>query len=102
MKIRDIETINRLIARLGEVRQMIVAASSADATDFELFIERPGDGSIRMSREGASSTHFQGFGTSEGFLEGLRALALAEFRAREAEIKAELAAFGVEDDEGAA
>ena len=96
MKIKDIAAVNALIGRLEEVQKMIGAATNADADDFELFIERPGDGSIRMSAEGASSTHFQGFESSGGFLEGLRGLALKEFRAREAAIKAELAAMGVE------
>jgi len=99
MKIKDIAAVNALIGRLEEVQKMIGAATNADADDFELFIERPGDGSIRMSAEGASSTHFQGFESSGGFLEGLRALALKEFRAREVAIKAELAAMGVEAEE---
>lgn len=99
MKIKDIAAVNQLIARLEEVQKMIGAATNADADDFELFIERPGDGSIRMSAEGASSTHFQGFEASTGFLEGLRELALREFREREVAIKAELAAMGVEAEE---
>jgi len=99
MKIKDIAAVNQLIGRLEEVQKMIGAGTNADADDFELFIERPGDGSIRMSAEGASSTHFQGFESSGGFLEGLRELALKEFRAREAAIKAELAAMGVEAEE---
>ncbi len=99
MKIKDIAAVNRLIGRLEEVRKMIGTAANAETDDFELFIERPGDGSVRMSAEGASSTHFQGFEASAAFLEGLRELAQREFRAREAAIKAELAAMGVEADE---
>jgi len=99
MKIKDIAAVNQLIERLDEVQKMIGAATNADADDFELFIERPGDGSIRMSAEGASSTHFQGFASSALFLDGLRALALQEFRTREAAIKVELAAMGVEAEE---
>ena len=99
MKIKDVEQVNHLIAELEEVRRMIGTATSADVGDFQLFLEGPGDMSIKMSAEGASSTHFQGFAASEGFLEGLRKLALKELRAREAAIKAELASFGVEADE---
>jgi hypothetical protein len=99
MKIKDVERVNHLIAELEEVRRMTSAAGAAETGDFQLFLEGPGDMSLKMSAEGASSTHFQGFAASAGFLEGLRKLALEELRAREAAIKAELASFGVEADE---
>ncbi len=99
MKIKDVAAVNQLIGRLEDVQKMIAAATHAEADDFELFIERPGDGSVRMSAEGASSTHFQGFESSTTFLEGLRQLALREFREREAAIRGELAAMGVEADD---
>jgi len=98
MKIKDVEHINRLLAELKTLKDLISHAERADPGDFELFVELPGDASIKMSAEGSSSTHYEGFSTSKGFLERLKALALEELRERQQAIEQELAGLGVEVD----
>jgi hypothetical protein len=99
MKIRDVERINELLKALGVVQELIARTERAEADDFELMIERGGDGSIKLSLEGADSTHYQGYAVSEGFLAKLKALALEELAARRRAIEADLKAMGVETDE---
>ncbi len=96
MKIEDIDKVNHLISELNGMKQLIAHAENADPVDYELFIKLPGDASIRMSSEGAASTHYQGYAVSPEFLTKLRRLAVEELDARRHGIIAELAALGVE------
>ena len=98
MKIADIDKVNRLIAELKGMQELIVHAERAEPGDCELFVKLPGDSSIRMSSEGAASTHYQGFSASIDFLRKLQQLAIEEMEARRQRIVAELAALGVEAD----
>lgn len=98
MKIKDVEHINRLLADLRSIQELIGHAERAEPNDFELFVELPGDASIKMSAEGGSSTHYEGFSTARTFLERLKALALEELRARQRGIEQELVGLGVEVD----
>jgi hypothetical protein len=99
MKIKDVERINALLKAREEVMGLIARVERAEAGDFELMIERGGDGSIKLSEEGADSTHYQGYPVSMAFLGKLQALSLAELGARRAELERELAGMGVETEE---
>ena len=96
MKLEDIDTVNHLVAELNALKGLIAHAERAEPVDCELFIKLPGDASINMSNEGASSTHYLGFSASPDFLGRLKALAMEEFDARRRGIIAQLAALGVE------
>ena len=96
MKIQDIDRVNHLVAELNGLKELIGHAGHAGPADYELFIKLPGDASIRMSNEGAASTHYQGYAVSPEFLAKLRGLAVEELNARRRGIIAELATFGVE------
>jgi len=96
MKIQDIDKVNHLIAELNGMKELIGHAEHADPADCELFIKLPGDASIRMSSEGAASTHYEGFTASPEFLRRLQSLALEELDVRRRRIVGELAALGVE------
>lgn len=96
MKIADVERINALLKARTMVLELIARTGAAEPADFSLLIERGGDGSIRLSEEGADSTHYQGYPVSPVFLGKLRALALAELDSRRAAVEAELGALGVE------
>jgi hypothetical protein len=96
MKIQDIDKVNHLIGELNGMKELIAHAERADPADCELFIKLPGDSSIRLSSEGAASTHYQGFSASAEFLRGLQRLAVEELDARRRRIIEELAALGVE------
>ena len=98
MKIKDVEQINHLLAELKSAQDLISHAERAEPRDFELFVELPGDASIKMSEEGASSTHYEGFAASRALLEKLKALALEELRTRQRGIEKDLAKLGVEVD----
>jgi len=99
MKIKDVEQINHLLAELKAIQELITHAEHAEPADFELFVELPGDSSIKMSAEGSSSTHYEGFSTSRTFLDRLKALALDELRDRQKGIEQELAGLGVDVSE---
>jgi len=96
MKIQDIDRVNHLIAELSGVKELISHAGHADPPDFELFIKLPGDASIRLSSEGAASSHYNGFSASPEFLSRLQNLAIEELDAKRRNIVAELATLGVE------
>ncbi len=96
MKIQDIDKVNHLIVELNGMKELIGHAERADPGDCELFIKLPGDASIRMSSEGAASTHYEGFSASPEFLGKLQRLAVEELDARRRAIVAELATLGVE------
>ena len=100
MKIQDIDRVNHLIGELNGMKELIAHAEKAEPSDFELFIKLPGDASIRMSGEGAASTHYQGYSVTPDFLRKLQRLAVEELDARRRGIIAELAALGVEAESG--
>ena len=97
MKIQDIDRVNHLVAELSGVKELIGHAEHAEPPDYELFIKLPGDASIRLSNEGAASTHYAGFSASPEFLR-LQRLAIEELNAKRLGIIAELATLGVEAD----
>jgi len=99
MKIKDVERINDLLKTRAAVVELIARVERAEPGDFELMVERGGDGSIRLSEEGADSTHFQGWPVSVGFLARLKVLALGELQARRSGVERDLAAMGVETEE---
>lgn len=99
MKIQDIDRVNHLIAELKGMKELIAHAERAEPGDFEVFIKLPGDASIRMSGEGAASSHYSGFTASAEFLSRLQHLSVEELDARRRGIIAELAKLGVEAEE---
>lgn len=96
MKIQDIDKVNHLIGELNSMKALIAHAENADPTECELFIKLPGDSSIRLSSEGAASTHYQGFSASPDFLRRLHRSAVEELEARRRRIIDELATLGVD------
>jgi hypothetical protein len=96
MKIQDIDRVNHLIGELNAMKELITHAERAEPSDCELFIKLPGDASIRMSGEGAASTHYQGYSVTPDFLRKLQRLAVEELEVRRRGIIAELVALGVE------
>src|ERR1700754_5008784 len=96
MKIQDIDKVNHLIGELTGMKELIGHAERAEPADCELFIKLPGDASIRISAEGAASSHYQGFSGSTEFLRKMQRLAVDELDARRRAIIAELATLGVE------
>jgi hypothetical protein len=98
MKLQDIDQVNHLVTELNGVKELIAHTANADAADYELFIKLAGDSSIRMSLEGAASTHYAGFSASTEFLGRLKQLAIEELDAKRRSIIAALAALGVEAD----
>ena len=99
MKIKDVERINELLRARAEVRELVARIERAGPGEFDLLIERGGDGSIKLSEEGADTTHYQGYPVSVGFRQKLKVLALEELGARRAGFEKELVALGVETDE---
>ena len=100
MKLTDIDKVNRLVADLAESRSLIDMAEKAPPDTFQLFIEAPGDASLKMSAEGAATTHSRGTGVTPAFLARLKKLAVEELHARRAVVLKELTALGVDTAEG--
>jgi hypothetical protein len=96
MKLKHLERVNHLVTQLDDIRRLTNMAEQADPAAFQLFIEAPGDSSLRMSQEGASTTHSLGVATSRPFLEELKRLGVAELRSRQGAILEELSALGVD------
>ncbi len=96
MKLGDIDRVNHLVGELGEVKGLIALAARSEPAVYQLFIEAPGDASLRMSQQGAATTHSRGVAVSDGFLASLKQLAVVELQARQEHILAELAALGVD------
>jgi ribosomal protein L29 len=96
LKLRDIEKVNHLVAELAELRTRAAMAEQAEPALYQLFIEAPGDASLRMSKEGASSPHSGGVTVSDGFLARLKQLAEAELKEQVESVLASLAALGVD------
>lgn len=96
MKLADIDRVNHLVSELEDVKALIATASRAETTAYQVVIEAPGDTGLRMSDEGASTSHSRGIGVSAGFLTEVKQLAVAELQARQKTILAELTALGVD------
>lgn len=96
MKLTDIDRVNHLVAELADINALIETAEHAENTAFQVFIEAPGDAGLRMSSEGASTTHARGIDVSESFLGKVKQLAIAELQSRRKGILAELTALGVD------
>lgn len=99
MRLADIDKVNHLIAALEDIRSLIGRAENAEPSMFELFIEAGGDTSLKMSKEGASTSHSGGVAVSDQFLEKLRDLALGELRTKRDGVLGELTALGVDTAE---
>ena len=99
MKLGDIEKVNHLVAALADIRSVIHRAEQAEPSMFQLFIEAGGEANLRMSKEGASTSHSGGVSVSDEFLESLRQLALGELLARRDGILGELSVLGVDTAE---
>jgi len=96
MKLTDIDQVNHLVSELDDMKRLIEVATRADVSAYQVFVEAPGDASLKMSQEGPSTSHAQGVGVSEGFLQRLKQLALEELQAKQSKILAELEALGVD------
>lgn len=96
MKITDIERVNHLVVELSDVKALIEMAGRAEGSAYQVFIEAPGDASLRMSLEGSSKAHSQGIGVSAAFLDQVKQLAIAELQARRQNLLAELSGLGVD------
>lgn len=100
MKLSDIDKVNHLISELGEVDSLLRTAEQAEPEVYQLFVEAPGDASLKLSAEGESTIHSRGIAVSAAFLAGLKASALAELRARRGVVLAALTALGVDTAAG--
>lgn len=100
MKLADIDKVNHLNAELQELRVRVAMAANAEPALYQLFIEAPGDASLRMSKEGASSPHSGGVTVSEAFLVQMKNLAVKELRAQVDTVMAALKALGVDTSDG--
>jgi len=98
MKLTDIDRVNHLVTELDDVKSLIAMAARAEGNAYQVVIEAPGDSSLHMSEEGASTTHSRGISASPGFLAQVKQLAVAELQSRQKGILAELAALGVETE----
>ena len=96
MKLTNLERVNHLVGELEDVKKLIEMAEQAEAISFQLFIEAPADASLKMSAEGASTTHFRGIDVSTGFLANLKRLAVKELQTRRQNILTALSELGVE------
>lgn len=81
MKLQDLERVNHLVSEPADIKSLIDMAQRAEPMAFQLFIEAPDDAGLRMSMEGASTTHSGGINASAGFLDSLKRLAIAELQA---------------------
>ncbi len=96
MKLTDIDRVNHLVAELEDVKALIVMAGRAEENAYQVVIDAPGDASLHMSEEGASTTHSRGIGVSPGFLAQVKQLAVAELQSHRNAILTELTALGVD------
>ena len=96
MKLADIDRVNHLVAELQNLKSLIAMAGKAEVSAYQLLIDAPGDASLRMSQEGAATTHSHGVDVSPPFLGSLKQLAMAELDAKRQRILAELTALGVD------
>ena len=96
MKLGSLERVNHLVAELSDVRSLIETAEHADVAAYQVYIEAQGDSGLRMSEEGASTSHSRGIGASKAFLGKVKQLAVTELKARQQAITAELKKLGVD------
>lgn len=96
MKLTDIERLNHLVAELDDIKSLIATAGRAESSAYQVYIDAPGDTGLRMSEEGASTSHSRGIGVSSAFLAKVKDLAVAELQSRQQAILAELTALGVD------
>src|SRR5271165_5528907 len=90
MKLSDIDRVNHLVSELEDVKALITMAERAEDNAYQVVIEAPGDSSLHMSEEGASTTHSRGISVSAGFLAQVKQLAVAELQSRQQGILTEL------------
>ncbi len=98
MKLADIDRVNHLVTELDDVKSLIAMAARAEGNAYQVVIAAPGDSSLHMSEEGASTTHSRGIAVSPGFLAQVKQLAVAELQSRQQGILAELSALGVDTE----
>jgi len=98
MKLADIDRVNHLVAELDDLKALIAMAARAETGAYQVVIDAPGDSSLHMSEEGASTTHSRGIAVSPGFLTNVKQIAIAELQARQQGILAELATLGVDTE----
>jgi len=96
MKLENLDSVNHLVAELADIRSLIETAEHAEASAFQVYIEAQGDTGLRMSEEGASTSHSRGLGVSRSFLSNVKQLAVAELNSRQQDILKALADLGVE------
>jgi hypothetical protein len=96
MKLADIDRVNHLVSELSDIKTLIAMAERAEPTAYQLFIEAPGDGGMKLSAEGASTSHSRGIDVAPGFLASLKRLALEELQAKQASVISALTGLGVE------
>lgn len=96
MKLGNLDRVNHLVAELADIRSLIETAEAAEVTAFQVYIEAPGDMGLRMSEEGASTTHSRGISASKNFLAKVKQLAVAELKSRQQTILTALTELGVD------
>jgi hypothetical protein len=96
VKLTDLDRVNHLVTELDDMKRLLAMAEAAEASAFQLFIEAPGDSSLRMSLEGASTTHSRGLSATEPFLRALKDLAVRELTDRRHGVLAALRGLGVD------
>jgi hypothetical protein len=96
MKLTNIDRVNHLVTELEDVKALIVLAERAEDNAYQVVIDAPGDASLHMSEEGASTTHARGIGVAPGFLAQVKQLAVAELQSQQKGILTELAKLGVD------
>lgn len=96
MKLADIDRVNHLVAELADIKALIETAEHADTAAYQVFIEAPGDAGLRMSAEGASTTHARGIDVADAFLTKVKHLAVSELQSRQKTVLAALSALGVD------
>ncbi|MDR3538107.1 MAG: hypothetical protein P4L71_16560 [Acetobacteraceae bacterium] len=90
--------MNHLVGELSDIKALIGIASRAEIDAYQVFVEAPGDGSLKMSQEGPSTSHARGVGVSDAFLGRLKQLAVEELHAKREQIVTDLKALGVETE----
>lgn len=96
MKLEDLAQVNHLVNELKEVRTLIGMAERAEPAAYQVFIEAPGDSSLKMSAEGATTSHANGVAATPGFLAEVKRIAVQELRAHETSLLKQLRALGVD------
>src|ERR1700733_7624653 len=98
MKLTNLDRVNHLVSELEDIKTLITMADHAEPTAYQVFIERPGNGGMKMSAEGAPTSHSRGIDVAPSFLASLKRLALEELQAKRQRLLAELAELGVETE----